>query len=167
MIRKKFVLNSVYITDTPFGKGVFASKAFQQGELVIETLGELVPERNIYTIQVDWDLHLEPSLPAKYLNHSCEPNLGVKINAHGLPDFYAMRAIQAKEHLTFDYAMTEYTLAERNLPESEWIVCECGADNCRGRLGSYYDLPADVQANYAGYIASYLLTAPILSEEAS
>ncbi len=166
-MRKKFVLNSVYITDTRFGKGVFASKAFKQGERVIETLGEIVSEQNIYTIQVDWDLHIEPTLPAKYLNHSCDPNLGVKINADGLPDYYAIRDIHPKEHLTFDYAMTEYTLAEHDLPESEWIVCECGADNCRGHLGSYHDLPADIQAKYAGYIASYLLTDPALSEEAS
>lgn len=145
----------VHIKRNLYGKGVFATRSFEKGEWVLGAAGPLVKYRSIYTIQIAPDLHVLPRPPAKYLNHSCDPNLGVKINRSGLPDFYAMRYIEAGEHLTFDYAMTEYVLEEMELGR-ERLVCQCGAPNCRGRIGSYSELPEAVKQRYAGFIADYL-----------
>lgn len=139
-----------------YGRGVFAARPFRQGERVLEVTGELMKTRTIYTIQIDRDLHIEPHEPTKYLNHSCEPNLGVKMNRAGLPDFYALRDIDAGEHLTFDYAMTEYVLTEME-QNQERVQFACGAATCRGYLGSYRELSPDVKRRYAGFIADYLL----------
>lgn len=146
----------VQVKRNPFGKGVFATRAFEKGERVLGVVGPLVNERDIYTIQIASDLHVAPRPPAKYLNHSCDPNLGVKMNRSGLPEFYALRPIEAGEHLTFDYAMTEYVLEEME-EGRERIRCQCGAPNCRGYLGSYRELPEAVNRRYAGFIADYLI----------
>jgi hypothetical protein len=146
----------VQVKRNQFGRGVFATRAFEKGEWVLGVAGPLVKQRSIYTIQIARDLHIQPRSPAKYLNHSCDPNLGVKINRSGLPDFYALRHIEPGEHLTFDYAMTEYVLEEMELGR-ERTPCRCGAPNCRGHIGSYSELPDEVKRRYAGFIADYLL----------
>ena len=146
----------VQVKRNQFGKGVFSTRSFDTGEWVLGVAGPLVKQRSIYTIQIAPDLHIMPRSPAKYLNHSCDPNLGVKMNRSGLPDFYALRPIAAGEHLTFDYAMTEYVLEEME-EGRERTPCRCGAANCRGKIGSYSELPADVKRRYAGFIADHLL----------
>src|SRR6266511_2964227 len=103
---------NVEVKRNPLGKGVFSTCSFHKGDWVMGVVGPLGKRRSIYTIQIARDLHIMPRSPAKYLNHSCDPNLGVKMNRSGLPDFYALRPIAAGEHLTFDYAMTEYVLEE-------------------------------------------------------
>jgi uncharacterized protein len=146
----------VQVKRNQFGKGVFATRSFEKGEWVLGVAGPLVKQRSIYTIQIAPHLHIQPRSPAKYLNHSCDPNLGVKMNRSGLPEFYALRHIEAGEHLTFDYAMTEYVLEEMETGH-ERIKCACGAPNCRGHIGSYRELPHEVKRRYAGFIADYLL----------
>ena len=146
----------VQVKRNQLGKGVFATRAFETGEWVLGVAGPLVKQRSIYTIQIAPGLHIMPRSPAKYLNHSCDPNLGVKMNRSGLPDFYALRPIAEGEHLTFDYAMTEYVLEEME-QNRERTPCRCGSPNCRGKIGSYSELPADVKRRYAGFIADYLL----------
>lgn len=150
-------MSNVNVKRIEYGNGVFAGREFRRGDRVLEVSGTLTHKRSIYTIQIGRDLHVEPAAPAKYLNHSCDPNLGVKMNANGLPDFYALRPILPGEHLTFDYAMTEYALTEME-QQRERLVCACGAPTCRGHLGSYQELPAEVKQRYAGFIADYLLT---------
>jgi SET domain-containing protein len=150
----------VQIKHNRFGKGVYATRSFPQGALVLEVHGPLVRQRSIYTIQIARDLHLLPRPPAKYLNHSCDPNLGVKTNSKGLPDFYALRDIETGEHLTYDYAMTEVVLEEMEMGRPR-VPCGCGTANCRGFLGSYRELPAEVKQRYSGFISDYLREEPM------
>src|SRR5262245_46846548 len=146
----------VSVRRTDYGNGVFAERQFERGDKVLSVTGKLMQKRSIYTIQIDHNLHIEPNAPAKFLNHSCEPNLGVKMNAEGLPEFYALREIDPGEHLTFDYAMTEFVLAEME-QRRERLICGCGASTCRGHLGSYKELPVERKRKYEGFIADYLL----------
>jgi uncharacterized protein len=146
----------VIVKRTDTGSGVYAERHFERGERVMRVIGSFTAKRSVYTIQIDRAMHIEPYAPAKYLNHSCEPNLGVKMNPLGLPDFYALRDIEPDEHLTYDYAMTEFMLAEME-QQRERVTCTCGADTCRGHLGSYVELPAEIKQRYEGFIADYLL----------
>jgi uncharacterized protein len=88
-----------------------------------------------------------PNGVAKYLNHSCVPNCGIR----GLHDLVAMRDIQAGEELCWDYAMTE---------DSNWQVpggkCSCGSSKCRGRIVPYRDLSALERQQYQGYTSAWL-----------
>eukprot|EP00003_Mantamonas_plastica_P025039 TRINITY_DN4817_c0_g1_i2.p1 TRINITY_DN4817_c0_g1~~TRINITY_DN4817_c0_g1_i2.p1 ORF type:complete len:158 (+),score=36.53 TRINITY_DN4817_c0_g1_i2:299-772(+) len=154
----KQIFTNAFVDVIGAQKGVFSKRSFSRGDLVLETTGEFAKKQSIYTIQVAKDKHFTPDPPVKFLNHSCDPNLGVKTKSNGIPDFFAIKEIKENEQLTFDYAMTEFTLAERlESGEEAWIKCECGTQKCRGLLGSFADLPEETKQEYEGFIAEYLL----------
>lgn len=65
---------------------------------------------------------------ARYINHSCEPNLiseYLTVNGETHIIFVAARKIAQGEELTFDYNF---------MPEIESIECFCGSSVCRGRI---------------------------------
>jgi hypothetical protein len=151
-------LTNVYILNTNRGRGLFASRDFEKDELVMRTHGKVLDFQTEHSIQIGWGRHVEPDPPIRLINHSCNPNLGVKTNEMGLPDFVARRAISEDEEFTFDYAMTEFTHDRREDPELEFdLTCRCGSSRCRQRLGYYSELPDHLKEEYAGYISDYLL----------
>ena len=71
----------------------------------------------------------------RYLNHCCEPNCFVQsvfIDTHDLRfhwvSFFSLSHISAGTELTWDYSYEVGTIPGKEL------YCECGAENCRGRL---------------------------------
>ncbi|TNE48840.1 MAG: SET domain-containing protein-lysine N-methyltransferase [Deltaproteobacteria bacterium] len=151
--------SSVTVQTTSKGRGVFASRSFSPDELVLTAQGARSPNRHPHSLQIGADEHLFVDPPVRYLNHSCDPNLGVRTNAQGTIDFVAMRSIAAGEELCFDYAMTEMSLHEVET-QAERTSCDCGTENCRGEIGQYATLPEDVKARYKGYLAAHLLEEP-------
>ncbi|PTL58238.1 SET domain-containing protein-lysine N-methyltransferase [Paraconexibacter algicola] len=85
------------------------------------------------------------------VNHSCDPNCGVRLNDACAFDFVARRAIADCEEVTFDYAMRNFTID--HFP----IACLCGARNCRGAVTGWKSLPADRKRAYGALVAPYLL----------
>jgi hypothetical protein len=147
-----------FVKMTENGRGVFASRDFARGDIVLETNGKGLNHQTEHSLQIGWGIHLEPDAPIRLMNHSCEPSAGVKTNARGLPDFYAFRDIRAGEEITFDYAMTEYTHYPRDDESLEFnLSCYCGNDTCRGRLGYYSELPDEIKLKYEGFVSDYLL----------
>ncbi|MES1194059.1 MAG: SET domain-containing protein-lysine N-methyltransferase [Solirubrobacterales bacterium] len=84
------------------------------------------------------------------VNHSCEPNCGVRLNAGKAFDFVARWPIAAGQELTFDYAMRNFTID--HFP----TVCLCGAEWCRISVTGWKDLPAARKADYGELVAPYL-----------
>jgi hypothetical protein len=79
-----------------------------------------------------------------FLNHSCEPNVGVQ----GQIVFVAMRDVGAGEELTLDYATIDH--------DTPPMVCRCGAAACRGVVtGRDWQRP-ELQRKYGRYFAWYL-----------
>ena len=66
----------------------------------------------------------ESTDPLRYANHSCAPNMVLKVQ-QGRVAFYALRDIAAGEELTARYGATHH---------AGQLVCRCGAPNCRGAL---------------------------------
>ncbi len=139
------------------GWGVFAHEPIQKGELIslwggrIVSADELDPNMSHFTqriLQIEEGLYLatpEPLEPTDCFNHSCEPNAGLS----GQIAFVAMRDIEAGEEINFDYAMCDGT------PYDEFD-CQCGCENCRGRItGSDWMLP-ELWEKYEGYFMPYL-----------
>lgn len=141
-----------------FGRGLLASRDFQRGDLVVQTHGHVLSYQTEHSMQVDWGHHYEPFPPARFINHRCEPNLGVKTNPQGHPDFYALHSIKAGEELYFDYAMTEFEHIPRDDAALEFdLACRCDSPQCRKKLGYYSDLTSDIKKIYTGYISRYLV----------
>lgn len=133
------------------GLGVFANRDFKTGEVVV--IGRIirkVRQRTNYSFQIDWNVHVDLDEPARLLNHSCEPNCGLRKNIFGGYDFVAMRKIKSGEELCWDYCMSEYkSIAVKQ--------CRCGSKHCRGKIKGWKYLPKRVKRQYKGFATSYLL----------
>ena len=138
------------------GHAVFAVEPVAKGELLVvwggviltaAQLDQIAGDLTYLGVQVEADLYLWPpeAGPADWVNHSCAPNAGLD----GQIALVALRDIGVGEEICFDYAMTDSS------PYDEF-VCQCGAQECRGRItGQDWRIPALQQA-YAGYFAPYL-----------
>jgi hypothetical protein len=142
------------------GRGLFANTAIARGEIVCVKGGHLLTKAefaqfrsvaNEADLQIADDLFLAPVAEAEFedlmmfLNHSCEPNVGIQ----GQIVFVAMRDIARGEELTLDYATIDH--------DSEPMVCRCGAQGCRRLItGQDWQKP-ELQRKYGSYFAWYLL----------
>ena len=161
MIRFSYLSPKTEVRESKIhGRGVFANADIEKDEIVAvkgghivdrETLHEAIaPRLGPVEIQIGDDLFIAPmsdeqrELSMLYLNHSCDPNLGVR----GEITFVAMRDIRAGEELTHDWAMTD--------DDDYSVECNCGAPDWRKILiGKDWQRP-DLQKRYAGYFSAYL-----------
>jgi len=142
-----------YISDSTIsGKGVFAKKSIRRGEIAFILKG---PIRNFVVtnkkdalafpnwIGIAEGQWIDPKKPANYINHSCEPNLGIR----GRVLFVALKDIKKDEELTFDYSITE---------EGDWeMECLCGKARCRSAIGSIHSLPFSIYKKYLPFVPKY------------
>jgi uncharacterized protein len=142
------------------GRGLFARTEIAKDEIVAVKGGHIVDGRTLreritavlgpVEIQIDDNLFIAPltneerELSMLYLNHSCDPNLGMR----GEITFVAMRGIHAGEELTHDWAMTDN--------DDYSVECNCSASNCRQILAGKDWQRTDLQKRYAGYFSAYL-----------
>ena len=143
------------------GRGAFATEAIAAGEVVEVKAGHILSRAELEAlpdalqeseIGIAPGLHLAATTAAElddvmlFLNHSCEPNVGVRGNVV----FVAMRDIAAGEELTIDYAMID----DHDDPP---MRCRCGADSCRHEItGSDWQRP-ELQHRYGSFLSAYLL----------
>src|SRR5262249_46435342 len=142
------------------GRGLFAAAPIARGEIVCVKGGHLLDKAalerhravvNDAELQVAADLFLvrltegEFESVMMFLNHSCEPNVGVR----GQIVFVAMRDVAEGEELTLDYATIDH--------DAEPMACRCGAKACRGLVTGQDWRRPDLQAKYGDYFAWYLL----------
>jgi hypothetical protein len=136
------------------GTGLFSTKDFKKGEVAFVMKGEIIKfhpknrEETMNTpnlIGLDKELYLDPISPYVYMNHHCNPNLGV--DADDGVSYVAIRDIKAGEELTFDYSISEY---------SDWDMnCSCDYKNCRKVIKSIDKLPKDFFDKYLPFIPKY------------
>lgn len=137
-----------------YGKGVFAKMPIRKGEVVAIFDGPIfdddfngwTKDLQNHAIQIGPGLWRDSKGLARWINHSCEPNCGIK----GLVKVVAMRRIEAGEQITWDYEMTE---------KSDWwrMRCRCGTESCRRWIGNYANMPQAVRRRYSGYISEWLI----------
>ena len=143
----------VSISHNRFGRCLIANEDIAEGEVVAEFDGpEYVAEKatdlekDIADHAIQFEEHKwRDSKFARYINHSCEPNVGIK----GLFALVAMRDLKEGEELLWDYDMTE---------DSDWrLGCLCGTSSCRGVIGAFGLLPQETRDKYKGYISDWLV----------
>lgn len=141
------------------GRGLFATGAFEQNEIVAVKGGHIIDRERLRAvsaqlgpveIQIADDLFIAPVTAAEregsmlYTNHSCDPNLGLRGNIV----FVARRAISSGEELTHDWSMTDN--------DSYEVECGCGSPCCRRFLRGKDWQRRDLQRRYLGYFSTYL-----------
>lgn len=137
--------------------GLFATTALSRGEQVFVARGKTVPLKvtndaesaslpNAIGLSKERWLDPHSDNPLCFLNHSCEPNLGIR----GARIFVALRNIEKGEHLTLDYSVTEcdplWSLGAR---------CGCRTRSCRTTIRSVQFLPKNIYKRYLPYIPTY------------
>lgn len=134
------------------GDGVFTTRAFAAGETVmVGVIKEVLERGSSHSSQIGEDTHVLHDGIVPMVNHSCDPNCGIHVNATGAHDFVAMRDIAINEEPTFDYAMRNYSVD--HFPRA----CQCGAAKCRGSVTGWKSLNPERKAEYDGFVAPYLL----------
>lgn len=119
------------------GKGAFAAQPITQGTRIIEYTGERISRQeaterlaqgNVYVFFCNTRYDIDgntPQNPARYINHSCDPNCESDIIA-GRIWISALRDIREGEELSYDYGY--------ELDGYEQRPCRCGAKNCCGYI---------------------------------
>lgn len=137
---------------TDKGDGVFTTRSFRLGETVlIGRIERALAQNHQYASQLGQNRFVLHAGLIPKVNHSCDPNCGIRLNAHGAHDLVARRRIAPGDEITFDYAMRNYTV------EHFLVRCRCGARHCRGSITGWKDLPASRKTDYAGFIVPYLI----------
>jgi hypothetical protein len=134
------------------GEGIFSTKTFHRGDTVM--VGEIEKEldgNNSHASQVGENKYILHAGLISKVNHSCNPNCGIKVNKSGAHDFVSIKTILKDQEMTFDYAMRNYGID--HFPKE----CLCGEENCRGKVTGWKVLPEDRKKVYEGFVAPYLL----------
>ena len=134
------------------GNGVFAIKSFKKGETVL--IGRIIKEldaNHSHASQIGRNRFVLHDRIIRTVNHSCDPNCGIEVNATGAHNYVAIRDIVEGEEIKFDYAMRNYTI--EHFP----LKCKCGARQCRGKITGWKNLPLDKKEKYRTWAAPYLL----------
>jgi len=101
------------------GLGLFATTAFNKGDLVIEYTGEKITEaeanrrggKYLFELNDSWTIDGKGrENKARYINHSCKPNCYPELDdAEEHIYIYAKRAIKSGEEITYNYGKMYFT----------------------------------------------------------
>ncbi|NIP30214.1 MAG: SET domain-containing protein-lysine N-methyltransferase [Candidatus Dadabacteria bacterium] len=137
--------DTVYISKSKIGRGVFASKDFLPGDSILVFKGRRIDKddpihKTLFgsnMLQTGYKTYIMPESPAVFINHSCNPNAGI-INNRKL---VAIKQINENDEITFDYSTT--------MDEDFWTMdCLCSEPLCRGVVRDFKTIPIDLQQKY-------------------
>lgn len=136
-------------------KGVFAKKDVHKGDILCIFGGHIVTleeEKVDSGIQIHENLvltSLDHKEPTDYVNHSCNPNAGIK----GQNFLVSIREIKKGEEICFDYAMCLFSKTKN----PDYVFdCMCGHKNCRKSITSNDWKIRILQKRYRGYFQFFL-----------
>jgi len=123
------------------GQGVFAERPYAAGEVILTFTGEELTtaeadRRGVraHCLDIAPGRQLFVAPPARFLNHSCDPNAGLT----GAVTLAAVRPISEGEEITFDYSTC--------VPDPSWtLACRCGSALCRGVVAGWPALDAETK----------------------
>ncbi len=137
--------NNFYVKDCDIGKGIFASRNIKSGEEILRFSGPIINferavakgEKMGNPLQIDHDKYIDTQPPALFINHSCDPNSGIKNNLI----LFATKDISKDDEIKYDYSAT--------MDEDYWtLACKCKSKNCRGIIKDFKYLPKELQEKY-------------------
>jgi hypothetical protein len=139
---------SLYTQTTRTGIGLLAARPFARGKDITRISGRVYHWRVLLRrggsflancFRYSEDTYLDPGDgPGRYLNHSCDPNAGIRKEARALY-LFAARRIRAGEEIVIDYSTITGD-------DDAWrMYCRCGSPKCRRWVGRFGLLPAGLR----------------------
>ncbi|CAJ1453809.1 unnamed protein product [Effrenium voratum] len=136
---KREHLIEVFWTGATKGYGLRTLVHIAKGQLVAEYMGEIALQSRIsdwrYVMSLPQGLAIDASKaggPARFINHSCEPNCVAQrwlVMGRWRVGIFAAREIPPSEEVTFSYTNGRGGSGQRVDP------CRCGSALCTGRIG--------------------------------
>ena len=133
------------------GKGIYTQRVYKAGERVFELEGKVIsipqmdrsPKKfRDNTYRIGKLKYLSPKgCLGDFLNHSCSPNVYLKV-FRGKYYITAIKEILKNKEILLDYSTILAT-------DDGWdMKCNCGSKNCRELIEMYCYLPARVLDTY-------------------
>lgn len=144
------VLSSFEVGKNHYGYGIFASRDFKINDVIVQFRGpiisahrvpkKLVGEKDRY-VQIGEDKFMGPSETTDdYINHSCDPNSGLRFTDFGII-LVAIKRIHKGEEIVWDYSTTMHNNA--------WEMnCLCRGKHCRKIIKEFKYLPLSLKKHY-------------------
>jgi len=145
-----------HIRACDLGLGVFASRDLMAGEIILAIEGPIIDfaetkrrgPRECMAIQIGPDHYIDTQPPGVFVNHSCEPNAGIRKSRH----LTALREIRRGQEIRYDYSTT---MEEHSFT----MQCLCGAPTCREWVRDFSTLPGPLRERYLarGIVMDFIL----------
>lgn len=144
--------------------GAFASEGVRKGDKIRIMSGDIIDFAEVMRrikrgkitpddpLQIDTDLFIDLDPSSLAINHSCNPNAGIK----GRDELIAIRDILVGEEVTFDYSATVSCSVE---PSAWTMKCNCSSENCRSIIGNVLSIPKPLLMGYLqmGALQNYII----------
>jgi hypothetical protein len=145
-----------HIRTCDVGLGVFASRDLAPGENILAIVGPIIDfaetkrrgPQECMAIQIGPDRYIDTQPPGVFVNHSCEPNAGIRQNQN----LVALRKIRRGQEIRYDYSTT--------MEEDSFAMqCLCGAPRCREWVRDFSTLPQPLRKRYLarGIVMDFIL----------
>ena len=135
---------SVLLELGKIGVMALANKNFKAGEEVFSLCGPMLSEPNIFSVQVDHNMHMVPSGGgAEFLAHSCRPTVKLVIEKHSVEPVDTPK-------LPFDAATSLANLIETQ-PFPAWFFDADGAGHAETEKD---EIPFKFQENYTMHVVA-------------
>lgn len=140
------------------GKGVFSKVFLPAGTVILEFKGDIIQKKDIKNygevLQITESSYLGLSGSIDdYVNHSCDPNCGLRIVANRAL-LVSLWDIKPDMEITFDYSTSS------NDTKEEWeLNCSCGSVKCRKKISGYQFLDKELKFFYESkkVVPNYLI----------
>ncbi len=128
-----------------FGRGLFATRNISKGETILHFTGSIITQDDVdqrsdkdaaNALQIEEDLYMDLKEPGVLVNHSCNPNAGIKEDKF----LIAIKDISIDEEITWDYSTSV---------DTEWTMpCHCQEKDCRTMVEDFESLSSEIQQKY-------------------
>jgi len=146
----------IYVERGDVGLGVFANRDIAREEVILSIEGPTIDFAETkrrgpwecMALQIGDDKYIDTCPPGVFVNHSCDPNAGIREDNH----LVAIRGIRKGEEIRYDYSTT--------MDEQSFTMrCLCRANECRNVVGDFSTIPPQVRERYIslGIVMSFIL----------
>jgi uncharacterized protein len=156
------VKQKVSVRPAKHGLGLFAAKTYWPGDVIIKVTGRIVDAGVLWERRGTFadncyrfgpETYLDPGdAPGRYVNHSCEPNAGVRKRSNQL-FLFAAAQIESGDEIFIDYSTI---LGDDDV----WTMqCSCGRRTCRKTIRRFGALPTALKERYveSGLVPGYII----------
>ncbi|MDP3728892.1 MAG: SET domain-containing protein-lysine N-methyltransferase [bacterium] len=138
------------------GRGLFATKDISKEEIILTFTGPIITQADVNkksdkkaanALQIDEELYIDLKEPGVLVNHSCNPNAGIREDTF----LIAIKDISKDEEITWDYSTSV---------DTGWTMpCHCEEKNCRKEVEDFESIPESVQKEYMSQkiVLSYII----------